>query len=430
MNNTANKRTGHRSSNAAPREKMAGRGPFHPVLCILLGLGLGAAIGMVIDRLDGAPEREEISTGGVFHCRPGPWGDLECTRIITELPDGFIPADWSPQPVRWFFKHCSRQQVGDMFRSAGLTAAQRSALEATPWEESADGVVVIPGSDLVLELDPEARATIYKVLGAHPENPRQFKPFRYPEASATEWFADSGLRPETEALVRRLLFRRGKSLAFSDVDVVIPFLSDAGEQSRLLKTLTRRSTLLVKLHVEPGADPTALADYWSEGDRSKDIYPLLVSLARQPYGADIGLVHLLPPVPRELLYTYPRPDGLSRESDRDSHWTSLNFLRSTPDDRFIGDEEAVRQALGEDYDVVGEASRLGDVIVFLSAEGALIHSCAYVADNIVFTKNGQGWGAAWILMNHEDVLAFYSSVAPVTEKVYRLKPKAVPPQPQ
>lgn len=424
MNNAARNKTNNRPTETRPEKPAVKSHLWRPVLGLLLGLGLGMAVGVAFNRANATWAGGRISTGGMFHCRPGPWGDLECTQIATELPDGFVPAEWNPQPIRWVFKHYSRQQVDNLFHSAGLTSAQQKSLKIVPWQESADQVVVSPAEDLVLGLKPKAREIIYKALGAYPENPRQFKPFRYPAGALTEWFAHSGLRPETEDLVKCLLYRRGQSMVFSDIDAVMPLLNSSEEQSRLLKTLSRRSTLLVTLHVRPDTDIDALADYWSKGDRSKDIYPLLVSLARQPGGADIGLVHLLQPLPRALLYTYPGPDGSSAELERDSHWTSLNFLSSTPDNRFIGDEAAVRRALEEEYETVDRASNLGDVIVFVSPEGALLHSCAYVADNIVFTKNGKGWGAAWILMTYEDLISFYSSVSPITVKVYRPRVRA------
>jgi hypothetical protein len=402
---------------------MAGRRTFLLVMLVGLALGLVTLVGTIAERRHRTQD-SPASVGDVFHCRPGPWGDLECTRIVTEPPEGFVPAEWNVQPARWFFKQSSRQQVEDLFRRADLTSAQRRLLAEAKWEESADGVVVTPSRDLVVDLSPEARAAVYGVLGMYPENRHQFQPFRYPANATAEWFADSGLRPETEARVKRLLYRRGRSAVFSDADVVIPYLSGFEEQFRLLKTLARRRTLLVKLHIEPGADARPLADYWSVGNRSKDIYPLLASLARQPAGADIGIVHLLPRFARELLYTYPRPDGQAGELERDSFWTSLNFLRYAPDNGLAGNEEAVRKALDQDFEVVDSASKLGDVIVFFSPDGSLVHSCVYVADDIVFTKNGKGWGVAWILMTYENVLSFYSTVVPITVKVYRAKPPA------
>ena len=76
--------------------------------------------------------------------------------------------------------------------------------------------------------------------------------------------------------------------------------------------------MLVQLRVKPQTDVEALATYWGQGRRSKDVRPLLQSLVRVPGGATIDIVHLLPPLPRALLYTYPLPsekaaDGTPRQ---------------------------------------------------------------------------------------------------------------------
>ena len=53
--------------------------------------------------------------------------------------------------------------------------------------------------------------------------------------------------------------------------------------------------------------------------------------------------------------------------------------------------------------------------------GDVIHSCVYIADNIVFTKNGSASSSPWILMDLEDVIAFYSSEKPLDIQRYRRK---------
>ena len=174
--------------------------------CVLVGLILGSGVRSLAGRLR-AESISQRCAGEVFPCRPGPWGELACTRIVTEPPDGFVPTEWHLQPARWFFKGYSRRRVEELFRSAGLTPTQQRTMSAAPWEESAQGVTVAPDRDLVLNLGPDARARIYSVLGAYPENTVQYRPFRYPASEVADWFDGAGLRPGTVATVQRLLYR-------------------------------------------------------------------------------------------------------------------------------------------------------------------------------------------------------------------------------
>ncbi len=105
---------------------------------------------------------------------------------------------------------------------------------------------------------------------------------------------------------------------------------------------------------------------------------------------------------------------------RDCHWTSLNFFREQPIKDFATVEGAIKEVFASYLPVVGNPM-LGDVIMFMRPDGVAVHSCVYVADDIVFTKNGRTWAAPWILTTLPDVLATYPSSIPLTLRYYRLK---------
>jgi hypothetical protein len=403
-----------------PAARKAGPLALSAGMCVILGLAIGAGGKTLAGRLRARSAPAE-STDKAVHCRPGPWGMLTGTRIIIEPPVEFVPSEWASKPTRWFFGNQSRRQVEDLFAGAALTKAQRRSLLAATREESAGGVTVMPDRDLVLDLSPEARERIYTVLAAYPENTFHFQPFRYPADAVAEWFPDSSLRQQTKTLIKRLLYKRGTSMAFSDPEIVLNTLQSTEEKSVLFKTLARRPTLLVKLRLEPNTDIGAMAAYWGVGSRSKDIHSLLASLSRQPYAMDIPIVHLLPRIPRERLYTYPSSDPDSVETTYDCHWTSLNFLRRVPNDEFATNMQAVVNALENEFQPVQDNPVMGDILVFVTFDGKLVHSCVYVADDIVFTKNGRGWNTPWTLMMYKDVVSLYSAVFPITVRVYRTK---------
>lgn len=362
------------------------------------------------------------TNGAVHHCRPGPWGELEYSRILIEPPEDFVMANYpEPLEILWTFPGYTPAKLEELWRAVGLDPTQLHS-EGSPLacETTPAGIVVKADKDFVIQLPAPARTKLYTTLAAFPENTAQHEPFRFRADVADEWFENSGLSEGSMALVRSFLYRRGTSLIFSDYDVVLPQLSSPEERSRLVKTLSRRSTLLLKIRVRHDSDIDHLTQYWGRGPRSKDVKPLLLSAARQPTSITLDVVHLLPRFARALMYTYPWPSDNPRDTSRDCFWTALNFFRQEPDDR-LTDIEFVKQTLLEDYFPVPGDSTFGDVLIFTKPDGTAMHACVYVADDIVFTKNGFSFAMPWILMTLPDVLAFYPSDQPFEIRRYRSK---------
>ncbi len=355
---------------------------------------------------------------------PGPWGRIRTTRIFIEPPADFIPPYFStPQPLRWTFPGFSPAALEALWTEARLSPAERAALAAPDRNTvSSGGIVVSPPPDVVLGLSPAARATIYTVLARFPENLPQRDPFRSRAELVDEWLEGEALPAQVVALTRRLLYRRDASLLLSDHDLVLPHFVSSAERVAYVKTLARKSALLAEL-VVPHATAEQLepvARYWSQGRRSKDIGPILESLAQRPQGGALDLVHLLPPFARNLLYTYPVPTGSDGDANRDCHWTSFNFFNARPDERFL-DLAFVHQVLERDYYLTSGPPAMGDLLMFVDQQGQGIHSCIYIADNIVFTKNGASFSVPWLLGQLENVVAFYSVNGPLDVRRYRLR---------
>jgi hypothetical protein len=57
----------------------------------------------------------------------------------------------------------------------------------------------------------------------------------------------------------------------------------------------------------------------------------------------------------------------------------------------------------------------------LDKNGNSIHSAVYLADDIVFTKNGNNYAQPWMLMHLKDLLAEYSRDSAPEIIVYRNK---------
>ena len=144
-------------------------------------------------------------------------------------------------------------------------------------------------------------------------------------------------------------------------------------------------------------------DYWGYPNRQNEIKRLLTAVATGDH--DIPLILFLPVFARDHLYSYVLPNQFHDGLNRDCHWASFNFFNDPPDNRFAvqGDISAI---VASEYIFVKAPTQLGDVILFFDGD-KLIHSCAYIADDVVFTKNGVGVGVPFILEKLDNVVAFY-----------------------
>jgi hypothetical protein len=393
------------------------------LLAVLLA-GPWIVVGLVVmqgrvTRATPAPVASQVSA---MKTAAGPWGELETTRIFIEPPEAFVEMDYSKaREVEWWLGDYTVDQAKQLLAEVGLAGSQGDGLLATAEPTtSPTGIRVKPSRDLILGLRPEQRAKLYSVLANWEENRMQAGAYRFPAEAADGWLANSGLSTSAIALVSRLLYRREATLLFADLDTVLPMLASDDERTQLIKTLARTSTLLVKVRIHPETDVNAMIAYWSKAGRAKDVKPLLTSIPRVPGGFTVDIAHLLPPLPRKLIYTYPYPTSEPAAIQRDCHWTSMNFFRREVEARFEAKEE-VRRELDANYFIVSGKPSYGDVLMLVKKDGTVVHSCVYVAGDIVYTKNGPQAYIPWCLMELPDMLALYNGSGKVDLQIYRLK---------
>src|SRR5207248_1383191 len=126
-----------------------------------------------------------------------------------------------------------------------------------------------------------------------------------------------------------------------------------------------------------------------------------------PGGASVNISYLLPPFARVRLYTYARPTDATA-GRQNCFWTALNFFNEDPDQRFV-DADFAQRVLATDYEQVFGPAEFGDVISVRDPSGTPVHMCVYLADDVVFTKNGLDRIAPWVLMKMPDMLASYQA---------------------
>jgi hypothetical protein len=258
---------------------------------------------------------------------------------------------------------------------------------------------------------------LYEELGRWSQNPSQAKPFRIVPKQVDEWLGDSSLSPETKALVRKLLYPKSPFLLFADSALVIQRIPSPEERKRFLQVVFRQRAVLPKLQIRPDSDADTLVRYWGIRGRERQVRPLIESLRRSG-GGEIDVAILLPAFARERLYSYQFDEDTRF---RDCNWSALNFFLGAPDDRF-SDPSFIDQVVAKDYTPVTGVRLFGDIVILRGSQsGAAVHVCNYIADDIVFTKNGGSRFKPWVLMRLQDVVNYYSLDDPVELTAFRLR---------
>jgi hypothetical protein len=366
------------------------------------------------------PARPDAPPVAADHGRPadgdlGPWGRLTLVPIVISPPLELVSTDWGAarQPT-WFFPGANADQIVQMLQAAGVPAgaAARFRSEARS-EPRIAGVVLTPDPAWVRALGPDVRARIYQVLGRSGFNVDQAQAFRYRGPTPDAWLGSSLISPRARQLVEPLIYRDGDYMLFADVELIRAELDGEEELRDLAKALLRQPTVLVRLSVESPAAVEGLAEYWGRGGRRTDIKPLLESVAGAGPERFIDVVHLLPALARNYLYRYPKLSAADFDKPVIANclWTSLNFFLPHPDDRFL-DVSTALETLKTDYFVVESGFELGDVVAFLDEEGDIFHAAVYIADDLVFSKNGTSPMAPWTLMSIDDLKGYYRSRSP------------------
>lgn len=351
----------------------------------------------------------------------GPWGHLRLTPIVVSPPLEYVPADWGRNaPAEWIFASATPDVVAAFLQSVGLSPEQIARLSPRMRREaSIAGVVINPPPDLVRELSPDVRARLYTQLARDSRNFDQAQSFRFIGGSPEEWFGGSLMSAATRQLVEPLVYRDGAFLHFADIESIRAQIASPEERQYLAKTLLRNATVMVHLSVDAAEEVGGLAAYWGTGGRRTDIRPLLESVSDANDERLVDIVHLLPAFARNHLYRYPKLQtvDLTRPLLANCLWSSLNFFEDIPDDRFL-DVNYALTTLRTKYYVVEHGYQLGDIVALVDDEGDLFHVAVYLADGLLFTKNGTSPVAPWTIMSLDHLKDFYGRRAENPRVIY------------
>jgi len=352
---------------------------------------------------------------------PPPWGQFVTRDIDLEQPEEYVAFELDKTPTEtWTFEGLTPERVRGLMQSCGVAAKEIDrALSPALMSVSGADTMIAPDDELVFSLQPETRAKLYAVLAHSDTNHFMHFPFCFVGRHFEEKFADGQVRSSVVASLKKLLYPRGDNQYFSDLEILLRQVPDKNERLRLLKILSCQSAVMVRVRIWPDTDIDKLVGYWDRGLQMKDVRPLLESFKRVPDGISMSILYFLPQFARQRLYTFPQPSSAG-DPVMDCHWSTMNFFNEVPDNRF-SDPQFTTPYLKANYYEIARPTAYGDLVFLLNRDGNAIHSAVFLADDLVFTKNGNNFSQPWMLMHLKDLVAEYSAETEPRVVAYRNK---------
>jgi hypothetical protein len=361
--------------------------------------------------------------GYTKQANPGPWGELIVSNIYLEAPDSVIDVVGKPDPVpRWNFPGASASIVKDILVQSGVDLALVERLTSdNQLKAVGTEVVVYPKLEDLLQIKGVVRDKLYTEISKYPQNDYYTDPVFILSGDVEEWLSEASLNANQKDVVRQMVWHRGNALVFSNVGVLLSYAQNAEEIKNTLRAITRCMSLVVskKFPLKPEQRENFLK-YWIGNQVESPRMTFIKSVSKEKNLNDtVDIMHFLPVIMREKLYTFPSLKDGAKGRMPDCHWTSLNFFNLTPHDYYRSTSLAAIQ-LTQAYNQVSAPYQFGDVLCFTD-KGDGLHTCVYIADNIVLTKNGENILAPWVLLTIEDVSKIYKRTPTTQIQGYRLK---------
>ena len=357
----------------------------------------------------------------MWKVKPGPWGDLEVRTVYLEAQDTLLAAVAKPNSVtRWVFEQTTETAVRGVLLRCEVPAGVTDRL-LDPARRVATGNVIslYPSVDDLVALSPASRSALYAELAKSSANEYQRDPVYILGGDLTDWLMDAGLSEEQKDLFRKLVWKRGEALVFSDIQALLTLAKTSAEVLSTFRAVTRVRCLIVELQLPLKGDRNQFIEYWSAGQTDAPRLTFVNAITKRRAQQTVDITHFLPSLMRQRAYTFPEIELGLKGRFPDCHWTSLNFFNITPKEYYLDTRLAAAQ-LVENYTTVEMPYKYGDVLCFLDG-GEGLHTCVYIADDIVLTKNGDGILAPWALMQIKDVDSIYRRSPTTRIQGFRLK---------
>ena len=355
--------------------------------------------------------------------RSGPWGDLQEWDLRLEHAPEFASSSSVSQPP-WGLGTLSPQSVQDLLRQSGCSE-QQTALLMRGLSRTPEGrTTLVPDREALLSLSPEVRSKLYLSIARDPLNGIMATPVLVPDGKLKRVFVSHPhLYPKVKDLMGKLCYRRNGFTYFSDVDFVKSQLESEKDKVDFQRAISGIEAVNARLIIRDDTDIDKPINYWGvamNGVLLKDLRPFFEAEKALPHGGTLSILYVLPPMARARLFTSPLPPDPRHPEQAlpNCHWTALNFFKATPDDQLTNNEYAAKYLLSNYYQIENPGMA-GDLVLLKDKKGEVIHSAVFLADDLVFTKNGVTHAQPWILMHIKEMAAHYSAIDPVDICFYR-----------
>ncbi|MCB1091184.1 MAG: hypothetical protein KDL87_06620 [Verrucomicrobiae bacterium] len=342
---------------------------------------------------------------------PGPWGRIESYEVVLEPSNAVLANNFYRMPLNsWAFPlNWTPEQLETTLTEAEIPMAEISAMlapGALKFNEVAQWIV--PTETAILSLSPENRERFYQVLGQWEFNPYHITPFAIgaDTISNRALMGSHSVPQELIDLADSLTYGKSPYRFFSDYPLICTKLPNETARIEFAKVLLRNRTLMARLRPSPKLDRDAMRNYWSVKGKNDGALPLLESITGPGSVEPVDITYLLPPLPRRFLYTYGTREMAVGRDLPDCFWSSLNFFQQEISNRFL--DPVVGEILEKEWLPVEPPYQLGDLILIMRvADKEAVHACSYIADDIVFTKNGKSIVRPWVLQRIDDIKHTY-----------------------
>jgi hypothetical protein len=335
--------------------------------------------------------------------------------IELQRPAEFLTGEVAePQTEKWFFKASKPAAVKDLFVKEGLSSAQvADAFAQGDFTETSLGTELAPSRKFLLSMNEGLRGKLYGALAGMGVNLYLDYPYIFPGDTIESIYNDGRLNQADLTLFKQLVYNNGGAQQLSDYPFLLTQIPTMERRVALAQSMSRQSAVLARLIIRPDTDIDKIAGYWGAmpGVRFTDTRPLMESLKQLPEGGSISLLYLLPKFARDRLYTFPLPPQPG-EPTMDCHWSTFNFCNETPDNRFNDPNYAV-QFIQKNYYQIAAPSQYGDIVLLMNDKQEVKHSAVFLADDLVFTKNGNNYRQPWMIMRIPDLLSTYPAIPPM-----------------
>jgi hypothetical protein len=239
-------------------------------------------------------------------------------------------------------------------------------------------------------LSPAQRVGVFRAMREFPQALSLNGPFARPTSRRPFW-DDPGLSADAREVLRAGSFVAGDTQYFSDLTWLCHRVTDTAERAAFFRALRARSAFDATVRVRSADELERAVAWWGAHGREDVVRARLLASMRDG-DEGVPLRELLPPFARARYGTFAL-----RDTRFDCFWTALNFFSPTGEGGALLDADAFDATTSRWTEVPLDQLRFGDVLAFRSEAGATLHAAVYLAEDLLFSKDGWSSHRPWEL---------------------------------